>query len=161
MRASLRWSDFRAQGGPWVVAQLVLMAGIAAALLLPQPWPGSVRRPLQIAGAVLVVLGLALAAWAFRALGRSFTAYTTPPADASRVETGPYRLVRHPMYGGGLLFFAGLSLVHSITALGLTLALGVLWRAKSSVEERNLLARFPDYALYRARTPRRFFPLLY
>jgi protein-S-isoprenylcysteine O-methyltransferase Ste14 len=137
------------------------MAGITIALLLPQPWPDPVQRPLMIVGAVLVLAGLGLAVSAFRSLGRSFTAYTTPPSVASRVESGPYRFVRHPMYGGGLLFFAGVSLAFSITAFCLTALLAVLWRGKSGAEERNLVARFPDYRSYRTRTTRRFFPWLY
>ena len=137
------------------------MAGITAALLLSREWPDSVRRPLAIVGLLLAALGIGLAIWAFRSLGPSFTPYTTPPERAVRVESGPYRLVRHPMYGGVLLFFVGLSLAFSITALCVTLALALLWRGKSAVEEGELLARFPDYGSYRARTPHRFFPWLY
>jgi protein-S-isoprenylcysteine O-methyltransferase Ste14 len=65
------------------------------------------------------------------------------------------------MYGGGILFLAGVSLAYSITALALTVVLAVLWRAKSAAEERFLVARFPDYAAYRQRTRYRFWPLLY
>jgi protein-S-isoprenylcysteine O-methyltransferase Ste14 len=159
--ASSRWSEFRANGGLWVVAQFALMAGITAAWLLPPDWPDEVRLPLKILGILLVVAGLVLAFWAHRSLGRAFTPYTSPPAGAERVEAGPYRLVRHPMYGGGILLFAGISLVFSITALVLTIALAILWRAKSGVEERVLAARFPEYDSYRLRTPRRFFPGIY
>ncbi len=129
------------------------MAGIAAAWLLPPDWPDSVRTPLKVVGLVLVALGLALALWAHGALGRAFTAFTRPPADAERTESGPYRLVRHPMYGGGILLFAGLSLVFGATALVLTVALALLWRAKSAAEERVLVVRFPEYD--------RFFPWVY
>jgi protein-S-isoprenylcysteine O-methyltransferase Ste14 len=137
------------------------MAAVTGALFLPPNWPDVVRLPLLIVGGVLVVVGALLAAWARRSLGRSFTAYTRPPSNAARAEKGPYRLVRHPMYGGVLIFFAGLSLAFSVSALCLTVLLGVLWRGKSAVEERNLLDRFPDYAAYRARTERRFFPWVY
>jgi protein-S-isoprenylcysteine O-methyltransferase Ste14 len=137
------------------------MAGIAAAWLLPPQWPDSVRRPLNVLGSVFAVLGVGLATWAYRSLGRSFTTYTTPPAGGERVEAGPYRLARHPLYGGGVLLFAGASLAFSISALALTAALAVLWRAKSAVEERELVTRFPGYEAYRLRTPRRFLPFVY
>jgi len=65
------------------------------------------------------------------------------------------------MYGGGILLFAGLSLVFGATALVLTVALALLWRAKSAAEERVLVVRFPEYDAYRSRTPRRFFPWVY
>ena len=137
------------------------MAGIAAAWLLPPEWPDSVRTPLEIAGVVLVVVGLGLALWAHGALGRAFTAFTRPPSGAGRTESGPYRFVRHPMYGGGILLFAGISLAFSVTALALTGALAVLWRAKSAAEERVLVQLFPEYEGYRSRTPRRFLPWIY
>ncbi|MBA3734162.1 MAG: isoprenylcysteine carboxylmethyltransferase family protein [Actinobacteria bacterium] len=160
-RASSRWSEFRAQGGLWVAGQFALMAGIAAAWLLPPEWPDSVRQSLNILGIALALLGLGLAIWAYRSLGGSFTTYTTPPRGGERVEVGPYRLVRHPMYGGGILLFAGISLAYSISALVLSAALAALWRAKSAVEERELVARFPGYEEYRLRTSRRFLPFLY
>jgi protein-S-isoprenylcysteine O-methyltransferase Ste14 len=37
----------------------------------------------------------------------------------------------------------------------------VWWRGKSAVEERMLVARFPEYEAYRDRTPRRFLPGIY
>jgi protein-S-isoprenylcysteine O-methyltransferase Ste14 len=159
--ASSRWSEFRARGGLWVVAQFTLMAGITAAWLLPPDWPDSVRLPLRIIGVLLFVVGFALVFWAHGTLGRAFTTFTHPPPAAPRAETGPYRYARHPMYGGGILVFAGASLAFSVTALVLTGGLAVLWRAKSMVEERVLVARFTEYEPYRERTPRRFLPWIY
>jgi protein-S-isoprenylcysteine O-methyltransferase Ste14 len=161
MHASSRWSEFRERGGLWVAAQFALMAGIAAAWLLPPEWPDSVRLPLRVVGILLVVIGIGLALWAHGALGRAFTVFTRPPSGAARVEGGPYRFARHPMYGGGVLIFAGASLALSVSALALTVALAVLWRGKSAVEERLLVERFPEYEDYRNRTPRRFLPGLY
>src|SRR5687767_979698 len=114
MHASSRWSEFRAAGGLWVLAQLALMAGITAALFLPPDWPEDVGIPLTVVGALLVLAGLGLVVWAYRSLGAAFTPLTHPPREAERVEGGPYRLARHPMYGGGILFFTGLSLGFSI-----------------------------------------------
>jgi protein-S-isoprenylcysteine O-methyltransferase Ste14 len=157
-RASSRWSEFRDRGGIWVVAQFALMGLIAVAWLLPPEWPEAVRLPFRIVGAVLVGLGLGLALWAHRALGRAFTPFPQPPGDAPRTESGPYRYARHPMYGGGILVFTGLSLALSVPSLVPTIVLAALWRAKSGVEELALAERFPDYERYRSRTPRRFLP---
>lgn len=160
-RDSSRWSEFRARGGAWVVAQSLLFGALATAAILGPRWPHGVGPAFRIAGGVLVGVGLVFAVWAYRALGASFTAYPSPPAGARRVDAGPYRLVRHPMYGGVLLFLVGISLAYSVAALVLTGALAVLWRVKSAAEERWLVGRFPDYEDYRRRTPRRFFPYLY
>jgi protein-S-isoprenylcysteine O-methyltransferase Ste14 len=161
MRGSSRWNEFRVAGGLWVLAQLALMAGITAALLLPPDWPEDVRVPFAIVGLLFVLAGVGLVVWAYRSLGRAFSPFTHPPPEAERVEAGPYRLARHPMYGGGILFFAGLSLAFGITALVLTAALALLWRGKSAAEERVLVRRFPDYDAYRRRTRRRFLPGIY
>ncbi len=158
--ASSRWSEFRARGGVWVVAQLALMIAVAAAWLVPPEWPEPVRTPFRVVGFALALAGLGLALWAYRVLGRAFTPYPQPPRGAARVESGPYRYVRHPMYGGGIVVFAGLSLAFSIPSLLLTGVLAALWRAKSAAEERALAARFPGYEAYRLRTPQRFLPWL-
>jgi protein-S-isoprenylcysteine O-methyltransferase Ste14 len=160
-RGSSRWREFGARGGLWVVAQSVLFAAIAAASIAGPRWPEEVAFPFGVVGGVLAGVGLGLAAWAYRSLGASFTAYTRPPPGARRIDTGPYRFVRHPMYGGALLFLAGISLAYSITSLALTVALAMLWRAKSAVEERILGMRFPGYAAYRLRTRYRFWPYIY
>ncbi len=54
------------------------------------------------------------------------------------MTTGPFRLVRNPMYLGLILVFAGASLNRSWIGLGLTGALAVLWAGKARVEERYL-----------------------
>ena len=74
------------------------------------------------------------------------------------VESGPFRLVRHPTYGGALLIFSGISLAHGLLGLVGTAALALVWWRKSELEERVLAARFAGYADYRARVRRRFFP---
>jgi protein-S-isoprenylcysteine O-methyltransferase Ste14 len=147
----------RGRGAGWVVLQSALMGVAVAGCLLPGR-PGS--RFVHAIGIVLAVLGLALFAWAFRTLGRSFTPFPVPRPDGMLVESGPFRLVRHPIYGGLLLLLSGVSL--SLGPLGLvgTAALAVVWWRKSELEERVLAERFAGYDGYRARVPRRFFPWL-
>jgi protein-S-isoprenylcysteine O-methyltransferase Ste14 len=117
-----------------------------------------VRLPFALAGIVIGIAGVLLLAWSRRALGRAFTMFPEPRSGASLVSAGPYRLARHPMYGGGLLLLSGVSLARTIPALILTAALGVLWWRKSIVEERRLGERYAGYSAYRERTPKRFFP---
>jgi protein-S-isoprenylcysteine O-methyltransferase Ste14 len=156
-----RWSELHQRGLLWVVAQFGLMAGIVLAWLLPPDWPDSARLPLKVVGLVVIVIGAAAVVSSRRSLGRAFTPLTTPPDDAQRVETGLYRRARHPMYGGAILLFVGVSFLVGPASLAFTAALAVLWRAKSAVEERALVARFPEYEAYRRRTARRFFPGIY
>ena len=148
------WLDNR-RGEWWLLAQLLL---IAAHLLPPWPAPGSwgYAWPLPIAatGALLFLLGLALAAQAFLRLGPSLTPLPDPKPGAALVTVGAYRRCRHPLYRAVLLCSLGVSLaLGSLLHLGLLLALCAVLGGKARREERQLLALHPDYATYRAETP--------
>lgn len=149
------------RGGGWVAIQFALMAATAGAAFLPPRWPEAVDGPLSIAGAALAAAGVAFSIPAVRALGRSFTPLPHPGESAELVERGPYRLVRHPVYGAVLLVAAGFALLTSVPALACVGALALCWALKARVEERFLAARFPAYAAYLERTPRRFLPYVW
>ncbi len=141
--------------------QFVLIAAIVGGGFLEPSWPAGVRDVLRGGGALLAVAGCALAVSSVRALGRSLTPFPRPSAHGGLVETGPYRLVRHPIYGAGLLILTGYSLFTGVPALVLTALLVAVWALKSRVEERWLTSRYPEYAAFRARTPRRFLPFVW
>ena len=100
------------------------------------------------------------AVWAARTLGRSLTPFPKPTA-AGLVTGGPFAVVRHPMYAGGLAVFLGFSLLASVAALALTVALAFLWAGKLRFEERLLVAVYGDYPAYRERVTRRLIPYVY
>lgn len=100
------------------------------------------RLALFIAGIAVMVLGLVLRAWSVIVLGRNFTVYVQVRAEQPVVDSGPYRLLRHPSYTGLLLVCFGIGL-----ALGNWLALVVVVAVPTvailtriRVEERALLA---------------------
>jgi protein-S-isoprenylcysteine O-methyltransferase Ste14 len=103
-------------------------------------------------GFAVAALGFALAVWAAVTMGQSLSPFPRPPRGAELIDRGPYRVLRHPIYVGGALFFAGLSLVFSVYGLVLTAVLALFWVAKARLEERHLVARFPAYDDYRRRT---------
>lgn len=148
------------RGSGWVVTQFALMAAIIAAGFVPPQWPTGARDALTAIGAVLAIAGIAFAVWAARSLGRSLTPFPKP-LGAGLVTNGPFGIVRHPIYTGGLAFFAGYALFASVPALVLTAVLGVLWVGKIRVEERLLVAAYDGYAAYRVRVRRRLIPFVY
>ncbi len=148
------------RGAGWVVAQFVLMAAAIVAGFVPPDWPQGAQGVLSVIGAVLAIGGLVFAAWAGRTMGRSLTAFPKP-VEAGLVTRGPFAIVRHPMYTGGLGLFVGYSLFASVPALVLTVALAFLRAGKLRVEERHLVAVYADYGAYQARVPHRLIPLLY
>ena len=148
------------RGSGWVVAQFVLMAAIVASGALPPDWPGSLSRARAVFGILLIAGGVGFGFWAGRTLGRSLTPFPRPNA-AGLVTTGPFAVVRHPIYLGGLGVFVGYSLLTSVLALVLTLALLALWASKVRVEERLLAQSYDEYETYRQRVRRRLLPFVY
>lgn len=149
------------RGGGWVAVQFALIAAIVVAGVAGPGWPDSVSGALGIAGGALLLCGVALALLSARALGRGLTPFPHPAREATFVAHGPYGIVRHPIYLGGLLVVGGLSLALSPLALAVTAVLGVVWALKASVEERLLRERYPEYAAYCERTTHRLIPFVY
>lgn len=149
------------RGGGWVVLQFALIAVVVVAGVAGPEWPSTASGLRVAVGIALVVGGAVVGALSARALGPSLTPFPHPSGEASFVAHGPYRVVRHPIYFGGLLFLAGVSLLLSPWALGVTAALGILWALKSSVEERFLVEHYPQYADYCERTRFRLIPFVY
>ena len=140
-----------------MVAQFGVIAAIAALWLVPARLDAPAVQGIALA---VAAAGILLIGSAYRAMGRSFTAFPRPRASGELVSSGPFRFVRHPTYGGGLLLFSGVSLAVGLAGLIGAAALLVLWWRKAVLEERLLMERFPDYAAYRRRVRRRFLPWL-
>ena len=104
-------------------------------------------------GAALVVCGLATAVSARLALGRNWGMPMTEKREPELVTSGPYRFVRHPIYSGILLGFAGTALatnVYWLIVFGVCL---VYFVYSARVEEGLMTSSFPSaYPTYRART---------
>lgn len=106
-----------------------------------------------VLGAVIVAGGLGFAVWARLHIGRDWGMPMTIKEEPELVTTGPYRLVRHPIYTGMLTAVFGTALAVNLIALAVGVALGVFFVYSATVEERNLAAIFPRaYPAYRART---------
>ena len=139
---------------PWVQAQLVLLA--AAAVAGPVLGGGG-SKLLRAGGVLLLFAGLGFAIWGARMLGAGLTPEPEPLPDAFLVQSGPYGMVRHPIYAGVAAAVTGWTLIWSswIVAVGVAAALLAFFSAKAGAEERRLRARFPEYAAYARRVPRK------
>jgi len=111
------------------------------------------NEPVAIAVQVAAILFFL---WARLTMGwRSFHATANPLESARLVTTGPYGLVRHPIYVALWAFaWAGVAdhLSMLSAAMGILVAAGLL--ARMVLEEDFLLSRFPEYAAYAKRTKR-------
>ena len=162
MRESKQLPQLGARGWGWVAIQALLMVAILLSALVGRGWPDELAVTAYAVGALLLLLGsLLLVAGGLR-LGPSLTPMPKPRAGQELTTTGIYGLTRHPMYGGGLLFALGWSIVFgSVVGLVLTAVLVLFIELKSRREELWLAEHYPGYADYRRRTPRRFIPYLY
>jgi len=148
------------RGGGWLILQALLAAAVVGCSFLGVYWPHRAESFLGVLGFVVAVAGLAVLVLGVLALGRSFTPLPRPHPRAEFREGGPYRFVRHPIYGGVILVAFGWSIADAPVALAPSALLAVLFDLKSRREEAWLVERYPAYASYRERT-RRFVPLLY
>ncbi len=146
------------RGEGWVLGQGVLLAGVGVAGLFGPAWAGSIRLVTSGLGAAAVAAGVVLAARGARDLGSSLTPLPHPSGRARLVESGVYRRLRHPIYGGVVLGAVGWGLLTaSPVALVLAGITGVFLDLKSRREEVWLAERYPGYDAYRRRT-HRFLP---
>ncbi len=150
------WPAFWA-GMAVAVATLFLAPHIAPAAAIPYPVAGFAI------GMVMLVAGVALRLWSFQALGRYFTFTVTVRPDQPVVTTGPYRLLRHPGYAGGLLATIGIGVMWgnwvSLATLTALLLVFILWRIRT--EEKALLVTLDGrYRAYAAQH-KRLVPLVW
>lgn len=115
---------------------------------------GSSGMALQAAGAALSALGIALAIWARFHLGRNWSSYPSLKENHELVTSGPYRLLRHPIYTGILTAILGTVFVSGQAVWLLVLILvGILFVRRVYVEEGIMTQTFPDvYPTYKKRT---------
>jgi protein-S-isoprenylcysteine O-methyltransferase Ste14 len=144
----------------FVIRRRILLSGILFGLLIADdvafgPKPHDIvnyRDPLGMLGAGLVLSGLALRSWAVGILRK----------DAELTTTGPYRLIRNPLYVGSFMMMFGFcALIADPTNIWFILGpMLIMYIIKVRQEERLLSTKFPEqWTAYSQSTPR-FFPRL-
>jgi len=162
----------RMRGGPTAEkrpAQKLIMVftsmGFIALLVVPAldhrfGW-SAVPLPVVVAGDALVAIGFYFISRVYRE--NTFTAATIQIAENQTViSSGPYAIVRHPMYASGLLYFFGTPLAlgsyWGFVPLAATLPF-LIWRLLD--EERFLAKNLRGYAEYQRRVRHRLVPFVW
>jgi protein-S-isoprenylcysteine O-methyltransferase Ste14 len=157
VRRKGRWNRDR---GTLMVVALGVVGSIAVGGVVRLHLP-SLDTPAQqafaVAGAGVLLLGLALRVWAVVTLGRSFRTSVEVDADQPVVTRGPYKRIRHPSYAGLLLIALGAGLGFgnwlSLAICAIVPPLGMLPRIAVEEAEMNRVLG-DEYRHYQARTDR-------
>ena len=156
---------WRGARGEWYV--VIQVAMFVLVVFGPRSWPGAPSWPAPYStiasglGLVLIVAGGALAVGGVLRLGSNLTALPYPREGAPLLESGPYAIVRNPIYSGLIFAAFGLGLfVNGWLTLGYALVLFAFFDIKSRREERWLCEKFPEYASYQVRV-RKLIPWVY
>lgn len=150
----------------WRLAALVLIGYaflFGVTVLLWIPMPVTLSSPMKnvgaVAGFVAFVAGVLLTLWGRHALGPMWTVTTTTGVrlhtDHQLIRTGPYAIVRHPMYLGFLLMLAGTVLIYRTWVLIAYLVLAIArFSGRARIEERALAETFgPNWRAYARQVP--------
>jgi protein-S-isoprenylcysteine O-methyltransferase len=134
----------------WRTAGLGKVSDRIRSLFLEGGQPAMLALPYL--GSVICALGVAIAIWARFHLGANWSSHPALKVGHQLVTTGPYALVRHPIYTGMIAGLAGTALVALPALIILPIVVIVfVWRVHR--EESLMLGQFPDeYPAYQART---------
>lgn len=146
----------------WVVVMLSIALGIWLSRAMPNArLPGP--HEMYLGGLAIFVIGLLLRWWSIITLGRFFTVQVAIASDHRLIESGPYRILRHPSYTGALLELLGFALCIGNWLTLVVMLVPVLaafgWRIH--VEEIALRDAFGDAWRDYVRRTWRLLPLVY
>ena len=119
-----------------IIAILLIRVGVFRDHgLASDPWRAGL-------GLVLFALGLGFAVWARLHIGRNWGTPMTQKDDPELVTSGPYHLVRHPIYSGILVATAGTAVALTWLWLIAAALAGIYFGYAATVEERFLAKQF-------------------
>jgi protein-S-isoprenylcysteine O-methyltransferase Ste14 len=129
-----------------IVVLLIRLGALRGHGVHTDPWRAGL-------GLALFALGLVFAIWARLHLGRNWGTPMTQKDEPELVTSGPYHLVRHPIYSGILFASVGTAVALSWWWLVAVALAGVYFIYSATVEERYLTEEFPDdYPAYKRST---------
>jgi protein-S-isoprenylcysteine O-methyltransferase Ste14 len=104
----------------------------------------------EYAGLGVTIAGAAFAVWARLFLGGNWSSSVTIKEGHTLVRSGPYAVVRHPIYSGFLFAVTGTAIaLGELRGLVALLVAFISWWLKSRIEERFLIERFgAEYEAY-------------
>jgi protein-S-isoprenylcysteine O-methyltransferase Ste14 len=152
----------------WLGVLLVTIGFVAVGILLWKPIPLPASEPMMLlitlAGTVFYFPGVGLYLWGLSVLDTQFGVSGLLGAELYQghqlIKTGPYALMRHPMYAGVLLAAAGATLIFRTWAMLLFMPMSLVVVGRAAREEKLLEAEFGEHwESYASKVPK-WFPRL-
>lgn len=141
---------------------LALLAELLRGAIQPAPPPSLGTWVATVLGAALVVAGMGGTFYCRHRLGRFWAVETTLQSGHAVVDTGPYGLVRHPIYTSAILIYLGSGLAGGTVLAEVLAVLAVAaYVAKCRYEDEYLAQNLPGYQEYRERVRSRLVPSLW
>lgn len=134
--------------GSRMAIYLLSICGMALAFAVASAVPSArIMLPSEaVFGAAMICFwgGFALYFWSVTTLGHAFRTSVTLLDDHQLITRGPYRLLRHPAYTGGILIFAGIGLAigNWLSVVGAVVFVLAGYLLRIRVEEAALRERF-------------------
>ena len=145
---------FRTESLPAIMTALAGVATLAVSILFADSIPVS-KHAARLVGLLVLYLGMALFAWAAFHLKDGIHGLVEPRSDVDVVNTGPYSVIRHPIYVAMFIALIGAAIV-SRSIVGIASTLLVFLPAeihRARLEERALADAFPEpWREYASRT---------
>lgn len=151
------------RAGPSIELPYRILLGVGIVLMTPWAAQGLGAAPLWKPGAIgsyllaaFALAGLALTWWARLHLGRLWSGAITRKEGHRIIDSGPYALVRHPIYTGLIAAIVASALAEATaTALGGAALIVLSFWVKARAEERFLIGELgaDAYEAYRRRVP--------
>jgi protein-S-isoprenylcysteine O-methyltransferase Ste14 len=141
---------------PWWIQYYPPLVWLPFVVAYAEPVAIDLDMSLRYAGLAIAAASAVFAAWGMWSLGRSYGIRMDVFEGHSLKTDGPYRLVRHPMYFGIVLFHVGASLAMESSLLLAITALFVLpyTAVRIAAEEKVLREAFGErYLQYAQRVP--------
>ena len=124
------------------------------------PFSFKVPEVIRYMALIIAVVGTAECLLAILQLNKNLTPFPTPVKGGNLIQTGIYKFVRHPIYGGLISFFTGYAVyTQNLGRIMVAMVLWILFYFKSKYEESLLRKRFPQYESY-SKTTGRLFPFV-
>ena len=141
--------------------RLLLAVFLIVALRTYHPGSTTLDAGIEWLGVAVCAAGIGIATRARVCLGRNRGIPMTVRARPKLVRSGPYRVVRHPIYSGLLLAAIGSALVTGPGWLVVVIGAGAYFVVSLRVEETDMAAAFPEqYSEYAGHT-KRLIPYVY